>query len=124
MKIRLFLSGIFLVIGIIIYYFFLNSILIKNNIVFSSIRNFIPDICWVLVFFFTSINFAYQFSKKPLLLNSIYIFIIAITFEFLQKWKFVKGTFDILDILFYCLAIILACIIEMKLRRNEYEKST
>ena len=124
MKTRIFLSVIFMILGLSIYYLFHNDILTKSNILLSSIRNFIPDICWIFAFFFTSINFANQISKKPLLLNSIYILGIAITFELLQKYKVVRGTFDILDILCYCLAIIFACIIEIKLRRNHYEKIT
>ena len=123
MKKRFILSLSFMIVGVIIYILFDIKFMTKSNIVFSIIRNFLPDICWTFSFFFISINFAYNISKKALLLNSIYVFGIALLFELLQYFNIARGTFDIVDIFIYSITIIFACFIENKVRRNECEKS-
>lgn len=123
MKKRFILSLSFIIVGMIIYILFDIRFMTKSNMVFSIIRNFLPDICWTFSFFFISINFAYNISKKALLLNSIYVFGIALLFELLQYFNIARGTFDIVDIFIYSITIIFACIIENKIRRNECEKS-
>lgn len=123
MKKRISLSMIFMILGMVIYLLFDIKFISKSNIVFSLIRNYLPDICWVLSFFFININFAYNISKKALILNSIYIFVIALIFEFLQLFNIARGTFDVLDILIYSISIIIACFLENKIKRNEYEKN-
>lgn len=122
MKKRFILSFSFMIIGVIIYILFDIRFMTKSNIAFSIIRNFLPDICWTFSFFFININFAYNISKKALLLNSIYIFGIALLFELLQYFNIASGTFDFLDIFIYSITIIFACFIENKIRRNECEK--
>ena len=123
MEKRFFLSLSFLIVGLIIYILFNIRYVTKSNIVFSIIRNFLPDICWTFSFFFISINFAHNISKKSLLLNSIYVFGIALLFEILQYFNIAGGTFYILDIIIYGITVIVACFIENRMRRRECEKS-
>lgn len=110
-------------IGIIVYSLFNNGVIIKQNVTTSLIRNYLPDICWTLSFFFININFAYNISKNAVILNSIYIFIIALIFEILQYFHIAQGTFDFIDILIYSVSILTAFFIENKIRRKECEKS-
>lgn len=123
MKKRFLLSVIFLIIGVIIYVVYRNGIMVKDNIVLSAIRNYLPDVCWTLSFYYASVNFAFNISKNYILLNSIYVFLISIVFEFLQYFGIVEGTYDILDILIYLTSIIFACLIEIIIRRKENEKN-
>ena len=123
MKKRIVLALVFMIIGTIIYLLYDVKYITKSNIIYSLIRNYLPDIFWTLSFFFMNINFANNISRKAIVLNSIYVFVIALTFEFLQYFNIAKGTFDILDILFYSISIIIASFIESSLRRYDYEKN-
>ena len=121
MKKRILISTVFLIIGIITYYFYGIGVLSKNNLCFSLIRNYIPDICWTISFFFMSINFAFIIFKKYILINAIYVLTVAFIFEVLQLFGIVGGTFDIIDILIYIIFVLISCIIEKRERKNENE---
>ncbi len=123
MKKRVLLSVIFLCIGVFIYFIFYIGFFRKNTLFFSFVRNYIPDTCWTLSFFFLSINFTKSLTKNSIIVNSIYVFIISILYESLQLFSIIKGTFDLIDILIYALSIILSCFIELILRRKENEKN-
>ncbi len=118
MKKRIILSFAFFIIGLFIYFLFKVEIIEKNNIVFLIIRNYVPDICWVLSFYFLSISIMSNITKNDLLFNSLYVLIISLLYEFLQYFKIINGTFDLLDIIIYVLSIGLASLIEIKIRRK------
>lgn len=122
MKKRFILSITFLIIGVIIYFLFDIGIMAKSNYVLSIIRNFLPDICWTISFFFLSISFTVSLTEHNLLLNSLYVFGIALVYESLQYFHIVKGTFDVLDIFIYIISITIACLVEKYIRRKENEK--
>lgn len=119
MKKRFLLSAIFLVTGVLIYFIFDIRVISKSNVFLSLIRNYIPDVCWAISFFFACINFTKQVTKNDLIVNSLYVFSLGLLFEFLQLLKISKGTFDIIDIIIYLFAIIVATLIEIFLRRKE-----
>ncbi len=119
MKKRLSIAIVFIIIGSLIYLLFRNNIIIKNNVISLIIRNYIPDACWTISLYFTSINFTSKLTKKSLLINFIYVLTIALTYEILQYLKIVKGTFDRFDILVYLFSITISSIIERKLRREK-----
>ena len=123
MKKRFIISICFMIIGVVIYLLFNNGIFVKCNNILAIIRNYLPDSCWTFSFYFASINFAYNISNKYIILNSIYIFSVALLFELMQYYDIVEGTFDILDLIIYIISITVACLIEIKIRRNENEKS-
>jgi len=108
--------------GILIYILFATKVIVNNNSIISIIRNFLPDMCWTLSFYFASINISKRLIKKSILINAIYVFSIGVLFEFMQYFNWVNGTFDIIDILVYFISILVACIIEKHLRRSENEK--
>ncbi len=110
-------------IGIIIYMLFHFKLMVNNNIFTSIIRNYIPDMCWTISFFLASIVIAKNIIKKYILLNSIFVITTAFIFEVMQKANIIKGTFDYYDLCIYMISIIIATIIEIKIRRNEDEKS-
>lgn len=122
MKKRFLLSLSFLIIGVIIYFIFDIRFISKSNIIFSIIRNYMPDMCWTFSFFFLSINFTKNITKYNLLINSTYVFCIAMIYEFLQYFHIVNGTFDFIDISIYIFSIIIACLIEKIIRRKENDK--
>ena len=119
MKKRFILSAFFLILGILIYYLYNVRILKYNETFCLLIRNYIPDVCWTISFFFTSINFTKNITKNDLFINSIYVFLIAYLYEISQFFNIVKGTFDLIDIVIYLLAIIIADILEMEWRKKE-----
>ena len=119
MKKRFILSLIFLIIGIIIYVLFRFNLIINNNLFTSFIRNYIPDMCWALSFFFASINFTKNITSNYLIVNSIFVLLFGIIFELLQYFRVVKGTFDVIDIIVYFISIIIAALIEFLWRRKE-----
>lgn len=124
MKKRIVLSTVFLISGIFIYYLFCSKMIEKNNVAFLYIRNYIPDMCWTVGFYLVSINFTKNIVKSDLVINSLYVFVVALIFELLQLTGIVRGTFDIIDISIYIISIIFASLIEKKIRRKENEKNT
>ncbi len=71
--------------------------------------------------------FIIQISKNTFkwykTINSFYVLLVGILFEILQLHHIVPGTFDILDIFIYAFGILLANLIEIFMRRLEYEKN-
>lgn len=123
MKKRILISLTFLILGVIIYFLFDIELMKKSNNFCSIIRNYLPDICWTFSFFFMSINFTSNITKKSVIVNSLFVLFIALIYEFLQYHKIIGGTFDLIDISLYIVSVILACLVEKIIRRNEYEKS-
>lgn len=122
MQKRIIISLCTLIIGITIYYCFYWDILIVNTNYSAFFRNYVPDFLWMISFYLFSINFTKQLTSKYILLTSIYAFILGLLFELLQFFNIVSGTFDILDIITYVIAIIFACIVEKIIWRYENEK--
>lgn len=123
MKKRFLLSLFFIIVGLLIYVIYRNEIITKSNIILSTIRNYLPDICWTFSFYFANINFAFSISKNYVVLNSVYVLLISMLFELLQYFGIIKGTYDIMDIFIYILFIMIACLIENKMRRKENEEN-
>ena len=123
MKKRILISLTFLILGVIIYFLFDIELMKKSNNFCSIIRNYLPDICWTFSFFFMSINFTSNITKKSVIVNSLFVLFIALIYEFLQYHKIIGGTFDLIDISLYIVSVVLACLVENIIRRNEYEKS-
>ncbi len=111
-----------LLIGILLYLLFNNGIFEKNNLISNIIRNYLPDMLWIISFFFASITFFKNITQKYIILTSIYVLSIGIIYEVMQKLKIVFGTFDFIDILVYCIAIIIACFIEKNYMEGKNEK--
>lgn len=120
---RVVFSIITLIIGIIIYLFFYNGVLTKNNIICSFLRNYSCDFLWAMSFFFGSINFSKNITKYYVLLNFSFVLFIGLLFEILQLINIAKGTFDIYDIFIYFIAALIACLIENKFKEDENEKN-
>ena len=123
MRKRVIMAISFLMVGVLIYFLFNVGLISKSNLLLTIIRNYIPDICWTFSFFFMSINFSKNITKYDLLLNSLFIIVISLTYETLQFYNIVGGSFDIIDITLYFMSIIVSCLIEIKIRRRENEKN-
>lgn len=123
MRKRIILSLITLMLGIVIYYLFYKKIIDVSTELLRFVRNFIPDFLWMFSFFFLSVNYSKRITKKYIILTSIYALALGTLFELLQMVNVVKGTFDILDIIVYIISIIIACIVEKLLWRDENEKN-
>ena len=99
-------------IGVVIYWLFNNNVLTKSNLIYTIIRNYVSDGLWVISFFFIAINFSENITKKYILLTSLFVLIVGVIFEVMQLTNIANGTFDLLDILVYFIAILIACLIE------------
>ena len=102
---RVILSVVSFMIGVVIYWLFNNNVLTKSNLIYTIIRNYVSDGLWVISFFFIAINFSENITKK-------YVLIVGVIFEVMQLTNIANGTFDLLDILVYFIAILIACLIE------------
>lgn len=111
-----------LVLGIFIYYLYSIQFFKKTNIISSFIRNYIPDILWMLSFYFMSVNFSKKITKRYILFTAIYCFMIGLFFELLQLSSLINGTFDVFDIIWYVITIIIACFVEKYCWREKNEK--
>lgn len=123
MRKRIILSLITLILGIVIYYLYYKKIIDVSTESLRFVRNFIPDFLWMFSFFFLSVNYSKRITKKYVTLTSLYALALGILFELLQMANVVRGTFDILDIIVYIIAILIACIVEKHLWRDENEKN-
>lgn len=120
---RIILSMITLIIGVGVYWLFHNGILIRSNLVFTIMRNYLSDGLWGASFFFFAINFAENISKRYILLTSSFVISLGIIFELMQLMNLAKGTFDLIDIFVYVFAVIISCLVEKKLEEEKkYEK--
>lgn len=122
MKRNIIISLATLISGIFIYCIFDLPFVSKSNVVFSFIRNYIPDAVWTMSFFCISCNFMKNITKKYILATAVYTFLLGCIFEICQLNHLVKGTFDILDLLAYISAIIFTCFIEKSVGGIGYEK--
>lgn len=123
MRKRIILSLITLILGIVIYYLYYKKIIDVSTELSRFVRNFIPDFLWMFSFFFLSVNYSKRITKKYIILTSTYALALGTLFELLQMANVVKGTFDILDIIVYIISILIACIVEKLLWRDENEKN-
>lgn len=123
MRKRIILSLITLILGIVIYYLYYKKIIDVSTELLRFVRNFIPDFLWMFSFFFLSVNYSKRITKKYIILTSTYALALGTLFELLQMANVVKGTFDILDIIVYIISILIACIVEKLLWRDENEKN-
>lgn len=123
MRKRILLSLITLILGIVIYYLYYKKIIDVSTELLRFVRNFIPDFLWMFSFFFLSVNYSKRITKKYIILTSTYALALGTLFELLQMANVVKGTFDILDIIVYIISILIACIVEKLLWRDENEKN-
>lgn len=118
---RFILSIIFFIIGVFIYYLFRKNILTKSNLICTIIRNYLLDSLWSFSFYFFIVDFAENITKKYILLASTFVLVIGIIFEIMQLVNITNGTFDLFDVFSYFIAILIACLIEIKME-VEYEK--
>jgi len=112
MRKRIIFSLITLLVGIFIYYLSLEHLLIKNNLISSFIRNYVPDILWTISFYSLSVIFSKGITKNYIILTAIYVIVISVIFELLQFTGIVRGTFDVFDIMIYIISTIFASLIE------------
>ena len=117
------LSIISFVIGVVIYWLFNYRFLSKNNLMCTIMRNYLPDGLWVISFFFIAVNFSKNITQRYILLTSIFVFVIGIIFEIMQLVNIANGTFDLIDILVYFIAILIACFVEKKYLEGKNEKN-
>lgn len=122
MRKRIIVSVCTLILGVLIYYLYFKRILIENTEISKFIRNYVPDFLWMISLFFISVNYSKRITKRYILLTAIYTFALGLIFELLQLANVVRGTFDILDIITYIISILLACIVEKYIWRDENEK--
>ena len=97
----------------------MKHILIKNNLLLTFIRNYLPDILWTISFYFISSIFTKELTKHYIIFTAIYVIIIGFLFELLQFTGVVRGTFDISDIIVYTISVIVAGLIENKYWRDK-----
>lgn len=122
MRKRVILSIVTLIIGIIIYYLFSKTILVKDNIVISFIRNYLLDGLWIISFYFIAVNFSKNITKYYKFLTSLYVIVLGIVFEVMQLLGIVGGIFDFIDILVYTFAALISCIVEKYIMEEKNEK--
>lgn len=120
---RIILSIISFVIGVAIYWLFNNNLLSKSNLICTILRNHLSDGLWVISFFFIAINFSKNITKKYVLLTSIFVLVFGIIFEVMQLTNIANGTFDLIDILVYFIAVLISCLIEKNYMEVENEKA-
>lgn len=128
--VNLFISAASLLGGIIIYIIFKNneylSIIdflnnfkceIKNPFT-EFLKNYFADFLWAFSFCSALISFWYKADKKSVVVIGISVSLFGILFEVCQLFRFVKGTFDFMDILMYCSASVMYIVLNIKILKN------
>ncbi len=105
--------------GIILYFLGRTSVLdgapLLLRLIFEELSFYFPDALWAyaLLFALSTIN--------DIGTSAVLTFICGLTWELLQKFGIMPGTYDYLDLYLYLVAIIIAIII-IKFWRNRNEK--
>ena len=114
------LAAVFLLIGVVVYYFFRNEVLfyesylginkskgivsdpklLNANWLSKSISNWLPDLCWEISFLYMLSAVWGGWTQVPKLLKLTTLLVILGS-ELLQALDILPGTGDILDILVY-----------------------
>ena len=131
------LSFAFLLIGVVVYYFFRNEVLVYEsylginkskgivsdpkllnaNWLSKSISNWLPDLCWELSFLYMLSAVWGGWTQVPKLLKLTSLLVILGS-ELLQALGILPGTGDILDILVYFIGFtIFTLVYSNKLRK-------
>lgn len=105
-------STVMLLIGILIYYLSIKGIIEKTDLITSIIRNYVPDILWILSFYSYSTFFSKSLTKNYIIFTAFYVISLGLIFEYLQFTGVVHGTFDFFDVVVYIISTIVACLIE------------
>lgn len=74
----------------------------------SIIRNYLPDFCWAISLYFT-LYFMRVYNGQLVVIFMISSFL-SFTYEIGQRLNYFDGTFDVLDLITYHLAFVLAII--------------
>ena len=133
------LSVAFLLIGVIVYYYCRNEVLVyesylginKSKGIVSdpklvnakwltkSIANWLPDLCWEISFLYMLTAVWGGWKQVPILLK-LATLIVILGSELLQAIGIIPGTGDILDILVYFIGFtIFTVVYSNKLRKNK-----
>lgn len=131
------LATAFLLIGVVVYYFFRNEVLVYEsylginkskgivsdpkllnaNWLSKSISNWLPDLCWELSFLYMLSAVWGGWTQVPKLLKLTTLLVILGS-ELLQALGILPGTGDILDILVYFIGFtIFTLVYSNKLRK-------
>ncbi len=109
-----------LVVGIVFYLLgrtnFLNGLSIETKSILLTLSFYLPDALWAYALYY-----ALSFMHNSLI-SALLTFLTSFCWELLQKFNFVNGTYDCIDIFMYLMAILIAVIIK-KLWRNKNEKN-
>ena len=133
------LSLAFLLIGVIVYYYCRNEVLvyesylginkskgivgdsrlINTNWLSKSISNWLPDLCWEISFLYMLTAVWGSWKEVPILLK-LATLIVILGSELLQAIGIFPGTGDILDLLVYFIGFtIFTLVYSNKLRKNK-----
>ena len=133
------LSVAFLLIGVIVYYYCRNEVLVYEsylginkskgivgdpmlvnaNWLTKSIANWLPDLCWEISFLYMLTAVWGGWKQVPILLK-LATLIVILGSELLQALGIIPGTGDILDILVYFIGFtIFTLVYSNKLRKNK-----
>ena len=133
------LSLAFLLIGVIVYYYCRNEVLVYEsylginkskgivsdpklvnaNWLTKSIANWLPDLCWEISFLYMLTAVWGSWKQVPILLK-LATLIVILGSELLQAIGIIPGTGDILDILVYFIGFtIFTLVYSNKLRKNK-----
>lgn len=118
-----------LLLGLILYILFGTKILeidlkllTTNTIITKIFRNHFFDFIWAFSFYIMCSYIMKLMTKKYKLLTGLYVVLIGIVYELLQLFNITSGTFDVLDILTYIIAVAVGSIIEKKIWSERNEK--
>lgn len=133
------LSVAFLLIGVIVYYYCRNEVLVYEsylginkskgivsdpklvnaNWLTKSIANWLPDLCWEISFLYMLTAVWGSWKQVPILLK-LATLIVILGSELLQAIGIIPGTGDILDLLVYFIGFtIFTLVYSNKLRKNK-----
>lgn len=133
------LSVAFLLIGVIVYYYCRNEVLVYEsylginkskgivsdpklvnaNWLTKSIANWLPDLCWEISFLYMLTAVWGSWKQVPILLK-LATLIVILGSELLQAIGIIPGTGDILDLLVYFIGFTIFTLVYLnKLRKNK-----
>jgi len=85
-----------------------NKIILPNNIFTNFVIYNLVDGLWIYSFAWAAWYFVQRKTKILLMMTTVSAFLFSLLIELLQFYRIISGTIDIIDIVCYCIAVIVS----------------
>lgn len=86
----------------------INKIILPDNIFANFVIYNLLDGLWIYSFVWAAWYFIQRKTKQLLIITTVFAILFSLLIEFLQYYRIILGTIDIIDIVCYSIAVIIS----------------